>query len=215
MKSSATALAVLALIFLLRVDAGLYTRWGRTSCPPDNSIVYTGYMVTDHEAATGGGHNILCAADHPEWVGLNQNDAINRGSGLHGMHYFFGPGYSNNLPFSYENNNNQKLDNYTAPCFLCYTPRSDVAMITGLFNCPGDMTAEYSGLITANHWKVETGEFICLDQAPETRGKDVGIARFDIAPAIAGARFICGTLPCEEYNPNSKYAHSSCAVCSI
>jgi len=192
------------------VDAGFYTRWGRTTCPPDNIAIYTGYMVTEYDLASGGGHNILCANDNPEWVRVNQNTAIDRGTGLRGIRYFFGSGYSNNLPFSYENNNNQKIDNNTAPCVMCYSPRSDSAMFTGFFNCPGDLTTEYSGFIVANHWKLQPSEFICLDQAPEVRQRGAG--NFENEPSLSIARFVCSTLPCPNY---VKFNQASCAVCSV
>jgi len=213
MKPSSIVFVVLvATIFCtITVDGGLYIRWGRTKCPADNSVIYTGYMVTEYYSATGGGRNMLCVTDHPEWGRVNNNGAGKVwGTGLHGVQYWFGAGYTNNAPFSYENYNNQDIYQHTAPCVMCYTSRVDVAMIPGLLHCPGDLTTEYSGYIVANDYRNQASEFICLDQAPEVAASG-GFASTEGLLCIA--EFGCGALPCP--NPFVQWNQASCAVCSV
>jgi len=201
----------LALIQTIPVDAGLYIRWGRTVCDGDSSVVYTGYMAGKQFNVQGGGSNHICLADTPQWGNVVNNGAWKTwGAGLHGVQYWFGPGYSNNNPFSYANYNNEDIYQHTAPCVLCSTPRIDVTMIPGLLRCPGDMITEYSGYLVAENDANYAKEFICLDQAPEV-AKAGGVATSESLLLIA--EIVCGALPCP--NPFVQMNQISCAVCSV
>jgi len=211
LQSKATlTLVVLALTSMLKVDGGLYVRWGRTKCPDDNVVVYTGYVATEYYTVTGGGHDYLCLSDTPQYDSQALNADLH--SGLHGAEYWFGTDYTKNYPYSNENNNNQDINQKTAPCVMCYTPRTDVAMISGMRDCPGDLTPEYTGYIATNDFReTSSADFICIDRAPE-------VAKIDGNPKSGEARLmpvrvICGTLPCP--NPYQGLKAVPCAVCSV
>jgi len=202
------AVAVMALLCVV-ADAGLYVRWGRTKCDNDAVPMYTGYTVTEHYNAVGGGRNYLCLADKPQW-GSQVGGTKTWASGLHGVQYWFGPEYTNGHPFSYANYNNQDINFRSAPCTLCYTPRIDVTMIPGLQTCPGDMITEYSGYVVSNDYRNYPGEHICLDQAPEVAA--AGVYKSNEAFMIPSIT-ICGSLPCPA--PYAQYNQVTCSVCSI
>jgi len=212
MKTKAAVFVVLGLtlITIASVNAAVYTRWGRTVCDGDSSALYTGYMVTEYIAIPGGGRNMLCLADTPQWGNVVNNGAPKQYlTGFHGVQYWFGPGYSNNNPFSYANYNNQDIYQRTAPCVVCTNERLNIVMIPGWLNCPSDMTNEYSGYIVANHYQNNAGEYICLDQAPEV-AKAGGTGNGEAILTIGEIR--CGALPCPPYVNTNQV---SCAVCSI
>lgn len=48
----------------------VYTRWGRITCPntPGTELVYAGRVGGTHYLVKGGGANLLCMTDYPEYV---------------------------------------------------------------------------------------------------------------------------------------------------
>jgi len=208
MKFAVFLVICVALMETIPVDAAIYTRWGRTICDGDATVVYTGYMATESNGFAGSGRNYLCVSDNPDWGNVDATFKTYY-AGIHGVQYWFGPGYTNNNPFSYANYNGQDIYQHAAPCVSCSSPRSEIVMIPGKMRCPGDMFVEYSGYIVANHWSNYGSEYVCLDQAPEV-AKAGGTFTSDGVLVIG--QIMCGTLPCP--HPYSQYNQVSCAVCT-
>ena len=66
----------------------VYTRWGRTICPSDQGteLVYSGRAGGSHLAHKGGGANLLCLPDNPEYSTIYGSEAPNSAA-LRGAEY--------------------------------------------------------------------------------------------------------------------------------
>ena len=63
----------------------VYTRWGRTSCPPTASLVYSGRAAGSWYGNTGGGANYLCMPNDPDYS--TYNPGVQGHSPLYGTEY--------------------------------------------------------------------------------------------------------------------------------
>ena len=63
----------------------VYTRWGRTSCPPTASLVYSGRAAGSWFGNTGGGANYLCMPNDPDYS--TYNPGVQDHSPLYGTEY--------------------------------------------------------------------------------------------------------------------------------
>ncbi|XP_036366811.1 uncharacterized protein LOC118767012 [Octopus sinensis] len=72
----------------------LYTRWGRTTCPPYSKLVYEGVVGGQHYTHTGGGSNLLCLPNDPIWA--NYTTEVEEGGYIYGSEYEISH-YSNKL----------------------------------------------------------------------------------------------------------------------
>jgi len=199
---------VLALMYSLPADAGVYIRWGRTTCHAGSIALYTGNIAAEDASVLGGGVNYLCLSDSPSWGNISPS-AKGDYSPIEGVQYWTA-GYSNGNPFSYVNNNNQEIHRQPASCVACQAPNADVIMIPAQSSCPSDMVTEYTGYIVANHYANYKSEYICLDEAPEV-AKTGG----NTLPGglMILAQINCGMLACP--HPYVQYNQISCSVCSI
>ena len=55
-----------------------YVRWGRSSCPPAATLLYSGRAAGSHRSQNGGGHNYVCLHDSPKYF---HNDTTQAASG--------------------------------------------------------------------------------------------------------------------------------------
>jgi len=180
-----------------KAPAVTYTRWGRTSCGAGAQPVYTGYAATAHYAHSGSGHNTLCLTDSPTWG--DHNDGNQQGALIYGMEYeTSGFGLSTLAG----------LQNYDARCTVCLrTPATVSVMVPGTQVCPSGLTLEYAGYLMATHYTQGSGEFVCVDQAPESAGSPVSNDGGLWYPTEAE----CGSLPCLPYIQDREV---TCAVCT-
>ena len=86
----------------------VYTRWGRTSCPPTASLVYSGRAAGSWFGNTGGGANYLCMPNDPDYS--TYNPGVQDHSPLYGTEYETPPHIA--LPGVY---------NHNVPCAVCCT----------------------------------------------------------------------------------------------
>lgn len=174
----------------------VYTRWGRTTCPPGATSVYAGTTAGSHYSIPGSGGNLLCMTPNPTW------DSFNPGSNdealLFGAEYKTGSGSI--PPFV-------SLNDREVPCAVCLREDARVSlMIPGTQACPAGWTAEYSGYLMSSHNSQFKSEFICVDRLAEGVG----------SPAFSGGALLypteaeCGSLPCGPYVQNREL---TCVVC--
>ena len=133
----------------------VYTRWGRTSCPMNQGtdLVYSGRAGGTPTNKPGGGTNLLCLPDDPEY----SEYAIDTFNSISGAEY----ATIRSQPL--RNN-----DYHNIPCAVCYTPiRYSVLMIPAKLTCPTNWTTEYTGYLMAE--RVDNNGrtlFECIDDQP-------------------------------------------------
>ena len=70
-----------------------YTRWGKSSCPSGTSLVYAGRTTGTHYTQSGGGANLVCLSNTPQF--LSYTPGVQGGRG-----YLYGTQYQTGAPFS-------------------------------------------------------------------------------------------------------------------
>ena len=165
--------------------------------------LFEGYAGSSHYSHTGGGSNILCLPDNPQWG--DHVDGFQNSAQMFGSEYQF----SNNQPFfSTINNNNNPLQNYDVPCAMCLaSTRSSQIMIPARRECPADWTMEYRGYLVSNHYNHQKNEFICMDEAPDT----IGSTADNDGNLFYTVEAVCGSLPCLPYASGWEL---TCVVCT-
>jgi len=186
----------------------MYTRWGRTTCSGDSSIVYTGYAASGHGGQTCSGRNYLCVIKQPEWGNIKPGQQPYT-SLLYGAVYaFVAADIYSNQPFSWANFNNQDPSTILVACAVCESPNAQVIMVPGAKSCPSDLYAEYDGYLVAGWYGSTAGnDWVCLDNAPEPAGAKTGAYHAN----MHAAEFFCGSLPCATFPTGNEV---SCVVCS-
>ncbi|XP_036366809.1 short-chain collagen C4-like, partial [Octopus sinensis] len=182
----------------------LYTRWGRTSCPPYSNIVYDGLAGGEWFDNAGGGSNLLCLPNDPIWA--NYTTEHEGGSWIHGTEYQL-EYYTTNKLFSFANA--KSLHDHNVPCAVCLTQQPAVVMmLPARTKCYPGWTIEYSGyLMTEGSGNKGRHEYVCVDYAPEADPagyKNNGASLYFVQAA-------CGSLPCPPYVNGQEL---SCVVCS-
>jgi len=214
-KSVRGALAVLVYSLSLHcnvADAGTsYIHWGRSSCGPYARLLYKGYIAGTWYNTIGGGANYLCVPEKPDFA--NTVDGEQNSAYLWGTEYEFTmPAYSN--LFSNVNNKKKNVFQYDAVCSLCYIPSStDHFMLPARQDCGegnSDFNLLYKGYLMSMNKAYHRTEFICVDEAPETRpGTEADVNGNLLYPVEIGGN--CQSLPCPEYEQQHEV---TCAVCA-
>ena len=84
-----------------------YTRWGKSTCRSETTLVYAGRTGSSHGGHQGGAANYVCMPDDPEYTLPFQNGARDHS-------FVFGTEYESPLvPGRHVHN---------APCAVCYLP---------------------------------------------------------------------------------------------
>ena len=178
----------------------VYTRWGRTTCPPTSGtqLVYEGRAAGSHHGHKGGGSDILCMPEDPEY--LNYAPGTQTISHLYGVDYAI--------------NNGQPLDSvrlHNMPCAVCCGNRSKVLMIPAKVNCPPQWQREYYGyLLGPSSLHNYRASFICVDKDPEVVPGQAHNNPFSNDPHHVEAT--CDGLPCPPYDPQKEL---TCVVCTM
>ena len=172
-------------------------RWGRTSCPTElrTQLLYAGRAAGPLYTRKGGGADLLCLPDNPEY--LSSNDPVDSRAPLHGVEY-------------HSNVNNLNTIQHNVPCAVCYTPtRATMVMIPGWTHCPVSWTKEYVGFIMTEYKLHHRLQHVCVDQHVEFvpgEARDVDGALLHIVDIA------CNTgLPCPPYSSTKDV---TCAVCT-
>ncbi|XP_014780687.1 short-chain collagen C4 [Octopus bimaculoides] len=180
----------------------LYTRWGRTTCPPDADLIYDGVVGGQFSDQTGGGSNLLCLPNDPTWA--NYTTDVEVAAQIYGCEYEIP--IANMFSFA----NAKALSNHNVPCAVCLTRQPAVVMmLPARARCYPGWTIEYSGYVmTANNDQRGRHEYVCVDHAPEA---DPAGFRNEDAASLFFVQAICGSLPCPPYAHGQEL---SCVVCS-
>ena len=182
-----------------RVAGATYVRWGRTSCPTGNGteLLYAGRAAGSHYNQKGGGANMLCLPDNPEYLPAS-NTVAEQGI-IYGAEYHVGSHIK------------QNAHDQNVPCAVCYTPtRSTMVMIPAWTHCPASWTREYVGYIMTT-WigHISQLQFECVDKDFEYvpgEGRNVD------GVLLHTAEVVCNTgINCPPYQTGKEL---SCAVCT-
>ena len=140
-----------------------YTRWGKSSCPSGTSLVYAGRTAGTHHTETGGGANLVCLSNTPQFLSYTPGTQNGRGY-LYGTQYQTGRRHTGDFgPLS-------GVTQHNAPCAVCYSVTKEVSiMIPGQTSCPYSWTREYYGYLMSEYrHHPHTGMFECFDSNPDT-----------------------------------------------
>lgn len=188
-----------------------YVRWGRLGCEDNGAtLLYRGYMTSHHHSHGGGGSNILCLPETPQW--RNHTASTPASGWLFGTAFFLDGDHASF--FSTVNTGGRSLHRTPVPCAVCYvSQRSASVMIPAAIGCPVGWTQEYGGYLMSEHSYDDINQrprhpttYICVDQAPEI-ARGVSSGQLWLVLVKVG----CGTLPCSHF-PNGW--ELACAVCT-
>ncbi|XP_052761875.1 uncharacterized protein LOC128204501 [Mya arenaria] len=178
-------------------SSGLYTRWGRRSCPESTELVYEGFAGGGHFNEKGASSNYICLPKDP----IFDSDRRKGGSAstVYGAEY-----ETNGATF------HTSLHDEDVPCAVCRVVGRSVVMIPARNACYSGWHTEYSGHLMSSHQGHEANkELVCMDGNLEMAdGSDAGDqngALFYFVQAV------CGSLKCPPYSPNKTL---TCVVCS-
>lgn len=140
-----------------------YTRWGRTTCGSDATLVYRGKVGGRYSSQHGGGANYVCLHESPEWGNFSTTDQRDA--------YVYAAEYAqldrHNL---FETTNAQSLNGRFVPCAVCHSVKRTATIMTpGRLSCEKGWTMEYNGLLVSGY-AISRASYVfeCLDLAPET-----------------------------------------------
>ena len=183
------------------ISGSFYIRWGRTSCPNDTELVYSGHAAASKHDEAGNGANNLCLHGNPSY--LEHYDANHDSARIYGIHYYTsGYGVTSLWP----------LHTFNAPCAVCLIPRKDAnIMVPGSNLCPMNWNVEYKGYLMSNVHNSKKLNFVCVDEQPESLG---------VSSSSQGRWYptqtMCGRISCQAGETGSYYNYweLACAVCS-
>ena len=129
----------------LSSGGGLYTRWGRTTCPSADG---TELLYSGRAGSSSSGTNYVCIPSDPEYSSSNAQ----------GMVWMYGVEYRS-FP-------SRSITYHNAPCAVCYTSSRDtVVMIPAKLTCPSNWTTEYTGYLMSSRVN-RASQLECVDQNP-------------------------------------------------
>ncbi|KAL5011401.1 hypothetical protein ScPMuIL_009952 [Solemya velum] len=184
------------------VTGAVYTRWGKTTCPENETeLVYNGFTANSHSKHGGGAPNFLCLPMEPVWADFDDSSS-SIGGFLHGTEYQDGSRASRLI--------GENFDNQNAPCAVCQSIRhKNTLMIPGRASCFGTWSKEYTGYLMTGHYKYAAShEFICVDAKPEAvMGQEANVN----GALLYFVETRCDTLPCPPYVNGREVP---CVVCT-
>ncbi|XP_076455386.1 uncharacterized protein LOC143289981 [Babylonia areolata] len=168
-----------------------FVRWGRTTCPNNTSLVYSGVAGGTWYGHTGGASNYLCLVMEPD---LDNAAPPSLHNWLYGAEYELVDG-------------NHEQD---VVCSVCRASQATTIMIPATRACPAGWSTQYKGYLMSEFWKHKgRTEYVCVDEASESRQggheNKNGALFYHVVTQ-------CGSLPCPPY-VDSKIV--TCVVCSV
>jgi hypothetical protein len=131
-------------------NTAVYTRWGERKCPIGSGIVYDGWIGGGAHNHNGSGANLMCMHPQPQRPDGastgNQNGAL-----------IYGAEYENTGAVD-------KNHDRDAACIVCEKVNvGSVYVQWGRRTCTNGHNTEYWGVIMAQHYSQQKGEFVCVD----------------------------------------------------
>ena len=185
--------------------AQTYVRWGRTTCPVNQSteLVYSGRAGGSWYSQTGGGTNYLCMPDDPDYL---QYAAGAQGASLvYGVEYY---PYSGQ-PFHVQPN----VQYHNVPCAVCMAvSRCSLLMIPAKTQCPTSWTREYVGyLMSGRQDHALPNTYECVDKDAESVPGLNGIGWGSGSGIIYHVEASCNGMACPPYDEEKEL---TCVVCT-
>ena len=184
-------------------SGSVYVRWGGTTCPSGNNLVYSGRAAGSHHGRSGSGANSLCVVnDNPKY--FTHSDGNHGGAELWGIQYNW-----RGSVYAFKSVNGKPV-----ACAVCQVPnKGSTIMVPGENFCPTDWTVEYWGYLMADYHSHQKMNWVCVDHEPKTTDKpSSGSGHGYFYPT----EIRCGSIRCDENKPNGyvRYRELTCAVCS-
>ena len=182
-----------------------YVRWGRTTCPGNQSteLIYTGRAGGSWYIKIGGATNYLCMPDNPDYL---QYD-----SRVQGHNYVYGVEYepSSGQPL----NVNPDVHGHNVQCAVCMAvSRCSLLMIPGKTSCPVSWTTEYVGyLMSGRQTHALPTTYECVDKDPESVLGLNGIGWRSGGGIFSHVEASCNGMACPPYVAEREL---TCVVCT-
>ena len=185
--------------------AGMYVRWGRTTCPVNQSteLVYSGRAGGSWWNRGGGATNYLCMPDDPDYLQYAAGDQ--------GRNYVYGVEYDTygGQPFRVQPN----VYAHNVPCAVCMAvSRCSLLMIPAKTQCPTSWTREYVGYLMSGaqgHTLPTTYE--CVDKDPESVPGLNSIGWTSGSGIFNHVEASCNGMACPPYDSEKEL---TCVVCT-
>ncbi len=170
-----------------------YVRWGKSSCPQNATLLYSGLTAGTKYNMKGGGTNYLCMPQTPEYLPPDQSGSQSYMK-LEAAEYEY--------PISGSQDHNP-------PCAVCSVPtRNHVLFIPAKTTCPSSWIREYYGYLMTARSTEYPSTFECFDidqeSVPGSSASTDGARVYHVSSS-------CNGLPCPSYVENKVL---SCVVCS-
>ncbi len=177
----------------------VYERWGRSVCPSEATLVYSGVMANGWYNAIGTGTNYLCLPLTPSYI---NEESASAGHGIYSTEYKTSGSTDTSM---------NSVHNMDAPCAVCQSSRSNVLMIPADTSCPSGWFPEYVGYLMSGRYEhLSNKNYVCVDGHPESMfGSEAGSEQASFVYFVAAG---CeGFLGCP---PFVNQAALSCVVCT-
>ena len=177
----------------------IYTRWGKTTCPSTSGtqLVYSGRAAGSHYSHKGGGSDILCLPDDPEYS--DYAPGVQGSSSIYGVEFHL---HAQQPLYDAHHHN--------MPCAVCCGNRSKVLMIPAKMSCPPGWQREYYGYLMGPHTIYNyRAAFICVDNDPErVQGQYHNNPKSNDPHHVEA---MCDGLACPPYDQEKEV---TCVVCT-
>ncbi|XP_071092855.1 uncharacterized protein [Haliotis cracherodii] len=175
----------------------VFTRWGKTTCPSGNDVMYKGYAGGSHCTAKGGPGTTLCLPDSPIYA--NHSTTGSRS-------YLYGTEYQLEHPSLPLRN----MFEHDVPCVVCRSRhRRSAVMVPARNECFPEWHLEYKGYLFGGSTEHPgSSDYVCVDEDPESIKGGHANKNGHLLYLVES---ICGALPCPPYVNGWEM---SCAVCT-
>ena len=186
----------------VNIPATTYIRWGRSNCPGDSEVVYSGFAGGSYYNHQGGASSMVCLPKDPIWK--NHDSRLQDGGLMYGVEY--DDRYGSDRESIITGKNHYEKD---VPCVVCEVPRSVMIMIPGRSECYPGWTRQYWGYLMSGHYKLPgANDYYCVDADQEAT---FGRGANDNGYLLYFVEARCGSLPCPPYNNGWEL---TCVVCT-
>ncbi|XP_071092852.1 uncharacterized protein [Haliotis cracherodii] len=175
----------------------MFTRWGKTTCPLGNDVMYKGYAGGSHYTHKGGPGTTLCLPDSPIYARHTTADTY---SHLYGTEYET-PRATGPL---------HNMHQHDVPCVVCCSRhRRSAVMVPARNECFPEWHLEYKGYLFGGSTEhTSSSDYVCVDEDPESIKGGHANKNGHLLYLVEST---CGALPCPPYVNGWEM---TCAVCT-